>query len=236
MNKNSVTEADLVKKIQELKKIRPRKDWVVLTKSQILGEEPKILFFPFFKPALATITALGILFGIFSLAQNSLPGDILYPIKKITEKSQAVFVSEEELPKYNLEIANKRLEELNEIAQTNQVKKLAPAISEFQASVSEAAKNLVKLKKVDKKIVEEAVKIGKNTKNTEEILATKIFPEETEESLNDFYKTYAQMLIKDLEESTLAEEQKLLLEEAKEDFETSNYSQALEKILILSYQ
>ena len=231
-----MTEADLVKKIQELKKIRPRKDWVVLTKSQILGEEPKILFFPFFKPALATITALGILFGIFSLAQNSLPGDILYPIKKITEKSQAVFVSEEELPKYNLEIANKRLEELNEIAQTNQVKKLAPAISEFQASVSEAAKNLVKLKKVDKKIVEEAVKIGKNTKNTEEILATKIFPEETEESLNDFYKTYAQMLIKDLEESTLAEEQKLLLEEAKEDFETGNYSQALEKILILSYQ
>ena len=231
-----MTEADLVKKIQELKKIRPRKDWVVLTKSQILGEEPKILFFPFFKPALATITALGILFGIFSLAQNSLPGDILYPIKKITEKSQAVFVSEEELPKYNLEIANKRLEELNEIAQTNQVKKLAPAINEVQASVSEAAKNLVKLKKVDKKIVEEAVKIGKNTKNTEEILATKIFPEETEESLNDFYKTYAQMLIKDLEESTLAEEQKLLLEEAKEDFETGNYSQALEKILILSYQ
>ena len=235
-----MTEKELIGKIRELRQIRPRKDWVVLTKTQILGETDRdrvsISFFPFFKPALVTVTTFGILFGIFSLAQNSLPGDILYPIKKITEKSQAVFISEEELPKYNLEIANKRLEELNEIAQTNQVKKLAPAINEVQASVSEAAKNLVKLKKVDKKIVEEAVKIGKNTKNTEEILATKIFPEETEESLNDFYKTYAQMLIKDLEESTLAEEQKLLLEEAKEDFETGNYSQALEKILILSYQ
>lgn len=227
-----MTEADLVKKIQELKKIRPRKDWAVLTKSQILGEEPKILFFPFFKPALATVTTLGILFGIFSLAQNSLPGDILYQIKKIAEKSQAVFVSEEELPKYNLEIANKRLEELTKIAQTNQVQKMAPAIEEFQANVSETAKNLVKVKKVDEEIVENTKKLEENKEKVEKVLATKIETKEYDQALAQLVESQ----IKDLEGRTLTEVQQELLEEAKEDFEAGNYSQALEKILILSYQ
>jgi len=235
-----VAEADLVKKIQELKKIRPRKDWVVLTKSQILGEEDRgwasISFFPFFKPALATVTAFGILFGVFGFAQNALPGDTLYSIKKITEKGRAVFVSEKELPKYNLEIANKRLDELNEIAQTNQVKKLAPAMKEVQASVSEAAKNLVTLKKVDKKTVEKTKELEKNIEIGEKTLATQISSEETKESFNSFYKNQAEYLISDLEKSTLTENQMKIFEEAKADFSAGNYSQALEKILILSYQ
>jgi hypothetical protein len=227
-----MAEADLVKRIQELKKIRPRKDWVVLTKSQILGQEPKILFFPFFKPALATVTTLGILFGVFSLAQNSLPGDVLYQIKKITEKSQAVFVSEEELPKYNLEIANKRLEELTKIAQTNQVQKMAPAIEEFQANVSETAKNLAKVKKVDEEIVENTRKLEENKEKVEKVLATKIETAEYDRALAQLVESQ----IEDLEGGTLTEVQQEILKEAKEDFETGNCSQALEKILILSYQ
>jgi len=232
-----VAEADLVKKIQELKKIRPNKDWVVLTKSQILGEADRgwasISFFPFFKPALATVTAFGILFGIFSLAQNSLPGDILYSIKKITEKSQAVFVSEKELPKYNLEIANKRLEELNEIAQTNQVKKLAPAISEFQADMSEAAKSLAKVKGQDvEKIVAQTQKLEVNKKKMEEVLATKILSQETEDSLISFYKIQAEMLIKDLENRTLTEEKEEILNQMKKLFEEEKYSEALELYFI----
>jgi hypothetical protein len=227
-----MTEKELIGKVRELRQIRPRKDWVVLTKSQILGEEPKILFFPFFKPALVTVTTFGILFGIFSLAQNSLPGDILYQIKKITEKSQAVFVSEEELPKYNLEIANKRLEELTKIAQTNQVQKMAPAIEEFQANVSETAKNLVKVKKVDEEIVENIKKLEENKERVEKVLATKIETKEYDRDLAQLVESQ----IKDLERGTLTEVQQELLEEAKEDFDAGNYSQALEKILILSYQ
>jgi len=240
-----VAEADLVKKIQELKKIRPRKDWVVLTKSQILGEPPttfrEVSILSIFspkkwwgvKPALATVTAFGILFGIFSLAQNSLPGDILYPIKKITEKSQAVFVSEKELPKYNLEIANKRLEELNEIAQTNQVKKLAPALQEFQADMSEAAKSLVKVKGQDvEKIVAQTKKLEENKQIVEEVLATKILSQETEDSLISFYKIQAEMLIKDLENRTLTEGKKEILNQMKKLFEEEKYSEALELYFI----
>jgi len=233
-----MTEEELIGKIRELRQIQPRKDWVSLTKIQILGESARdrvsVSFFPFWKPALVTVTAFGILFGVFSFAQNSLPGDILYSIKKLTEKSQAVFVSKEELPKYNLEIANKRLDELTEIAQTNQVKKLASAISGFQANMSEAAKSLAKVKGgADvEKIVAQTKQLEENKQKVEEVLATKIETEKFDDALSQLVERE----IKTLESQTLTEEQKLLFEEAKADFSAGNYSQALEKILILSYQ
>ena len=230
----SMTEKELIGEIRKLRQIRPSQDWVSLTKIQILGDvevKPQPFYFPFFKPAYAGLIVV-VLFGLFGFAQNSLPGDILYPIKKITEKSQAVFVSEKELPKYNLEIANKRLDELNEIAQTNQVKKLASAISEFQTNMSEAAKSLAKVKGQDvEKIVAQTKKLEENKQIVEEVLATKIETEEFDIALSQLVERE----IKELESQTLTEEDESLLEEAKADFSAGNYSQALEKILILSY-
>jgi len=230
-----MTNQDLVKKLQILKDVKPRKDWVILTKSQILG--PEIVrdrvsiwtFFryrPLYRPVLVTLVTLAVLMGAFSFAQYSLPGDILYPIKRVVEKSQAVFVSEKELPGYNLEIVNKRLEELNKIAETNQVKKLAPAMSEFQANVSEAAKNLAKVQKVDKEIVARAQKLEETKQKVEKVLATKI---ETEE-LDNVLKQIVEREIKALEEQTLNETQQEVLFQIKEDFEAGNYYQALEEI------
>jgi len=230
----SMTEKELIGEIRKLRQIRPSQDWVSLTKIQILGDvevRPQPFYFPFFKPAYAGLIVV-VLFGLFGFAQNSLPGDILYPIKKITEKSQAVFVSEKELPKYNLEIANKRLDELNEIAQTNQVKKLASAISEFQTNMSEAAKSLAKVKGQDvEKIVAQTKKLEENKKKVENVLATKIETEEFDSALSQLVERE----IKTLESQTLTEEDESLFEEAKADFSAGNYSQALEKILILSY-
>ncbi len=224
-----VTEKELIGKIRELRQIRPRKDWVVLVKSQILGEEPKILFFPFFKPVLATVTAFGILFGIFSLAQNSLPGNTLYSIKKMIEKGQAVFVSEEEKPAFQLKLANQRLEDLTKVP----VKNLVPAIEEYQANISEAAKNLTEAKKPDvEKIVAQTKKLEENKQKVE---ALGVVLGETEK-LDNAISQLVEREIEELESQTLTESQQELLEAAKEDFEAGNYSQALEKILILSYQ
>lgn len=234
-----MTEKELIGKIRELRQIQPSKDWVSLTKSQILGKEDKynnlisVFQILFSKPAYAGLVVVFVLFGLFGFSQNSLPGDLLYPIKKITEKSQAVFVSEEELPKYNLEIANKRLDELNEIAQTNQVKKLAPAISEFQGNISEAAKSLAKVKGQDvEKIVAQTKKLEENTKKVEEVLATKILSQETEESLISFYKTQAEMLINDLGNQTLTEEKEEILNQMKKLFEEEKYLETLELYFI----
>ena len=222
-----MTEKELIGKLRELRQIKPRKDWVFLTKSQILGEEKPVLTpFFIFKPVYAGFLFVFILLGLFGTAQNALPGDLLYPLKKIVEKSQVVFVSEANKPRLNLELANKRLEELNQIAQNNEVKKLAPAINEFQASVSKVAKNLTTLKGADvKEIVKGTQKLEEDRKKVESL---GVVIGDTEE-LNDAYKILAEREIKNLEQSTLTEKQEEILKEAKEYFERGDYSNALIK-------
>ena len=232
-------EKTLIGKIEILRQIRPRKNWVVLTKKRILGEERTLaglfldslrvfqgLFYQY-KLALASLILLFILGGTFVFAQKSLPGEPLFLVKKITEKTRAVFVAENERPKVQLELANKRLEDLAKIAETNDVRKLAPAIDEFQANVSEAAKNLTKAKTVGKDIILQTQELEKNKEKIEKTLATQIGTEE----LENVYKDLAEQQIKDLENSSLTESQTKLLAQAKEYFEAGDYSNALIKTI-----
>lgn len=245
-----MTDRDLIKKLQILKDIKPRKDWVVLTKTQILGEQREQfslieslgLFFQFklAKPAFASLIAVFILFGLFSFAQNSLPGDFLYSIKKIAERGQAVFVSEIDKPQASLELANKRLEELTKIAETNQVKKLAPAINEFQASISEAAKSLSRMEAtssdpvVIKKIVEETRKLDENKQIIEEVLGVVLGGNELQEVSDKLEVKLVKLIISDLETRTLTEEQEEILNQMKELAEQGKYQESLELLPLIN--
>jgi hypothetical protein len=229
-----MTENELISKIKKLKQIKPSENWVVLTKTQVLGDEPKFEFISIFKPAFAGITAVLVLLGLFVTAQNSLPGDWLYSFKRISEKGQAVFVSETDKPKNNLELTNKRLEELTKIAETNQVKKLAPAIEEVQDSMAKAANSLNKSTKLEKEIVVQTKKLEENKQKIE---ALGIVVEDGQEldNNNTLAKLVVEREIKDLDNRTLTESQQKLLEKIKQESEAGNYAEALENILFLSY-
>ncbi len=243
-----MTEAELIKKIQELKQIKPSEDWVVLAKRELFLEEshpsrgrasvildifPRIFQFQYFKPALATFVFLGIMIvAAFGLAQNALPGDSLYSLKRISEEGRIAFVSEINKPKAQLELANKRLEELTKVAEAKQTAKLAPAIEEFQASVSQAAKNLKEPKKITKEIVEQTKKLEENKQKIE---ALGILIGETKE-LDNALSQLVETEIIELETLTLSEEKAELLSEAKVALEEGNFSDALEKILLISNQ
>ncbi|MDI6603517.1 MAG: DUF5667 domain-containing protein, partial [Patescibacteria group bacterium] len=180
----------------------------------------KLIFVP--------VLAIFVLIGVFGFAQHSLPGDLLYSIKKATEKGQAVFVSEAEEPNFQLELANKRLEELKTIAEKNEVTKLPPAIKEVQNSASKAAKNLVKSKKVDQKTVENVLKFEKTKEEIENnILATQLGIKEEENPT----KIYVEYLIEELEKRTLTEEDEEILNQMKELVEEGKYAEALELYL-----
>jgi len=227
-----MAKSQLIRKIRELKRVEPRKDWVLSTKTQILGPEPTFQLFSFAKPALAGVFALLFVLGIFQFSQGALPGESLYYFKKIVERGQMILCSEEERPRVNLELANKRLEELSQIAEKNEVKKLAPAMDEFQAKVSEAAQNLTKVKKINKEIVVQIQKLEENEQKIEEVLATKIETEEYDDALAQLVERE----ILEMEEKTLTSEDELLLEKAREDFENGYFSEALVKILDLSQE
>ena len=244
-----MTEKQLIGQLRKLRQIEPNKKWVLLTKRRILGEPPTLgglIFdtlnvFPRlilqYKLAFATLTLIGVLISAFGFAQNSLPGDFLFPLKKITERGRAIFVSKTEEPKIELEFANKRLEELTQIAQTNQVKKLAPAIEEFQASVSTVVEKLAKIKEsettreVGKGVVAEIKKLKENKKRVES-LGVEIG--DTEEKLENVMCQLAEREIENL--GTLTQGQEKLLKEAREYLREGECSLAFEKILFLSYQ
>jgi hypothetical protein len=241
-----MTEKELIRKIKELKEVKPRKDWVVLTKSQILGEEPS--FFPLspflhHKLALAPVVSLLVIIGLFGFAQYTVPGDFLFSVKKVTETVQVGFSSAVEKPKLRLQLANKRLEELARIAEQNQVNNLGPAIAEFQANVLEATQDLAAMNvnvtssdpTVLKELVDETEKLTENKKKVEGVLGTVVGDtEELENVLIQLEKKTAAQLIEDLENRSLPEEDKDLLAEARGYFEAEDYSKALEIIWFLS--
>ena len=240
------TETELINKIQKLKGVKPRKNWVLLTKKQILGEEfspeisPKSL--PFwglfqYKYALASLLVILILGGgTFAFAQKALPGDLLYTFKRAVEKTRLSLVSEEEKPNLQLEYVNERLESLVKVVEANQVRKLAPIIEEYQANVSEAAKSLTKAKKLDiKEIVQKTKEIEENKQKIEALGVIIGETEELDNALVRVYKTTVEDWIEDSEKSILSGEQQEILEQVKEDYQEGNYLQALEKILFLSY-
>jgi membrane glycosyltransferase len=219
-----MTEREVIEKICLLKQIKPEKKWVFLTKEKILG---KPTFFPFLKPAFAGLLFILILFG---LSFTSLPGEPFYLIKKLVERGQTVFVPEEERPKLELELANKRLEELSKIAEKNDVKKLAPAINEAKESVAQATKNLVKSKKIDREIAKKALELEKKKQEVEKVLGTKI----TEDVTEDPKMLVAKYLIEDFENRTLTEDQKQILEKAKGYFENGDFTKVLELLLLIN--
>lgn len=225
-----MNETDLIRQIKQLKQIKPRKDWVLSVKTRILGEEkPKFELFPFFRPAYAGLFLALILVALFEFSQSALPGDPLYLLKKSVEKSRAVFVSEEQKTQFGMELANKRLAELNKIAENNETKKLSSAITEFQANVSEVAKNLANAK-IDENFVEQTKNLEDNKEKVETVLGTKIDTQEYDNALAGLVESQ----IKDLEGRSLTEEQATTLDAIKSDFEAKNYAEALIKILSLS--
>lgn len=242
LRKNSMTEAEFIKKIQLLKQIKPRKDWVLLTKNRIFNldsqaDRERLSVISVFKSmvfqprvAFASLMIFGLFIFVFSFAQSSLPGELLYPVKKMTERSQSVFVSEKEKPKVQLELTNKRLEELTKIAKENQVPKLAPAINEFQKSAAMAAKNLKGVQKITKEVVDETKKLLENKEKAE---ALGVVIGETEE-LDETLSALIESQITDLEKRTLTERQKEILQKAKESLEKGDLNQSLEKILELT--
>ena len=246
-----MTEQELIQKIQLLKQIKPKEEWVISVKQRIFSEtiEAKkqsrfsefvnVIDFmvsrPVFKPALASLVVLGVFFGTYSFSQVALPGDFLYPVRKITEKGRTFLASEHEKSAVQLGFANNRLEDLTKIAEANQGRSLAPAIEEFRQNAVEAAQNIAKKDaNTNPKSVKEIAKaVKKLEENKEKVEKLGVVLGETEE-LDNALAALVEREIKDWKSRTLSEKQTVALEEAERDFENKDYSEALEDILIIS--
>lgn len=255
-----MTESELIQKIKQLKEIKPNQDWVILCKNQIMGKteithKPGFLsgifsvfnLNPFLrirlKPVLSVLSLIicaGFLAIGFDYTQKALPGDRLYSAKKITEQAQIRFASEQEKPNIQLKFTNQKIQELTHIAEANLRKNLEPAIKEVKDSVSKVAKN-----PPEPKEIQEALEIKKEiTKMTITAKEVKSYGVNTDidKELQELDKNYEENLkpiieneIENLENQKLDQNQQQILSEIKECYQNANYSEALEKILFLSY-
>ncbi len=234
------TDKEIIGKVRKLSQVKPRKDWVFLTKKEILGETSSFGFFPYltrnkilsfaqmsyFKPALAGFVVVFVFLGILGFAKNSLPGEPLYFVRKVAHFGQTILASQNEKPGVQLELANDRLQDLTKASPKN----LAPTINEFQANISQAARELTRMDMttsspaVIKKIVEETKKLQENKQKVESL---GVVIDGTQE-LDDALAKITTDLIEDLKESTLIEEKEDILGKMEELYEGKRYSEALE--------
>ena len=186
-------EKDLIKNLKDLKQIKPNQDWAFWLKSNILETKPqshlykpkvKLAVFSFIpKYQKVLIPSLMAFFFVFSFtfAQTTLPGNVLYPIKTLTQNAKIYLASENTKPVVRLEVAKARMEDLGKV-------------ENHEKEISVIAKNIGKdleivpeeIKKIDKKQV--ALNISKDIQERSKglkNLADKIPLEEKErEELN----------------------------------------------------
>ena len=196
-----MTNWQLISKIKKLRKIKPRKDWVVLLKERLLEEEDTSLVFDW-NLILKPIFVFSVI-GIMITA-----GIVFISLTKPSQDNISVNSQTE-----NLNVALKNLG--NELAKTNAI------IKELNGTSTNIMKNVASTVEKGKIVVEEARKYP--------ILAS--ITDEVDYNLNEMAKETAKQAIESLKKSILNENQTVLLKEAEEYYNKGEYENALNKAI-----
>ena len=199
---------DLIKKIKGLKEIKPSKEWLNSTRHNLMTEidfnEDMFFSFNWLKQPQAvalTICLALIFFGgpwmTLKASQSSLPGDLLYSVKKISEDVQTTIASDGSKVTLQAEFAGRRLEELNKItydsySSEEKVKKSEQIMNDFKDNLAQISQNVNKVSK------EEAVAVAQKTMKIEESL------ERTKDGISGEIKEIAEKAIDDVKYQILA--------------------------------
>jgi len=239
-------EIKVIKNLEALKTIRPNSQWVSFAKRNIMTkqfeaeaettatfasifntighafETPKVLM-----PVLSSLIVS--VFGFSIITAQTLPGDSLFSLKQAYEAVRISLLSPEAQAVAKVEQADQRLTELDKISKEseNQGNKLAAGIVEVQKALSVASTQLSKLP--DNQKAELVSNIVSKISKIEETTNASIMSNESED-YQEFYKILAESEIKEFEANinNLTATQKSLLQQAKENFDVSAYSEALE--------
>lgn len=166
---------EIIKKIQELKKIKPSSEWLTLNRDFLLreckaslGDVPmekiswqdygqyfvRLFSQRMFEPAIVILLLLGVFLSsslIVNAAFYSLPGDYLYQVKIALERTQVAITPDEgKKVELKMEFAKKRVEELDKIVAQPDITPEAKK-EKINVAVNEFKKNVVAVKEhIDK--------------------------------------------------------------------------------------
>ena len=171
-------EQDLIRKIKKLEKIQPSSKWLDLTRhnlvSQISFEEDDDAWHGWFRQPQSFALAICLLL-IFTAgpwltlkaSQASLPGEILYSVKKAAEGVQTTVTSENSKAQLQVEFAGRRIEELAKItddsfSEEEKTEKAKQAVKDLRNNLAGVTSHLGNISK------EKALEVAKETKKIRE--------------------------------------------------------------------
>lgn len=205
-----MTDRAILNQIKLLKEIKPRQEWVLLTKQSILGIEAEKQGFSVFeamsylsylrKPSFAMASFALIILGGFAIGVMNV---------------------------------QKEAKEAQELAVHDQILRLKIAQADFDSLYSDFAQLVENQPKKALQASRAIVQLQKDKTQIEKVLGAKIGQDE-DETLETATKALLENEFADLETRTLSENQRVMLKEAKDAFDSGDYQAALEKIWILS--
>lgn len=168
-----------------------------------------------------------LIIGVFGFAEYTMPGDLLFPIKKIAEQSQASLTGQTALQQ---DVANlsSRINDLAQVAKDGRKDNIPSAISEINANVSVLAKSLRDNPVNDPQTIKD---IANSLKTLADVPGTDL---SGNPDVRGLYQTIVQSQIADLGKTTLTDDQKNALAEAEDLYNQGKYIDALEKILLIN--
>jgi len=172
-------EQDLIRKIKQLKKIQPSSKWLDSTRhnlfTQISFEEDEQGWLRglHLQPVALFICLLLIFTAgpwlMLKASQASLPGEVLYSVKKATEEVRAKVASEENKSQLQVEFAGRRIEELAKItddsfSEEEKVERAKQVVNDLKDNLVGVTSHLDNISK------EKALAVAKKTKKIREEL------------------------------------------------------------------
>ena len=241
---SEITEKKLIEQIKMLKEIKPNEKWASLLLSQIVEQKPlgkavvqsnparlTAMVDAFFgiilqkKLAYSLASFMFVIVGVLGFANYTMPGDLLFPIKRLGEQSQANLMGQTELAQ-NIANLNSRINDLAKVSKQSNKSSIPSVIKEIKANASELTK-VLKNTSADKKEVKEIV-------STLKTLADFSGTDLNEfQDVQDLYQEIVVAQIIDLKKTTLTLEQKKTLVVIEALYEEGKYMDALENILLI---
>ena len=226
-----MTEKELTKILRQMRKVKPSRGWVLMTKKQILGDDFYHPIFSIPKISFVLVFSFFLIFATFK-TKSALPGSFFYPLKKTIQSAYFSILPEREKAKAGLVLAEEKLKELEKVVQEHSVKNLPPAFKEYSQAKNQVQKEIAKVlpgtqNSLKKEIISKLSEIQEKEKR---IFATlQIAPEEVSSESSD--KELVAILLKELKNRIVNQEDDII-EEIEELYLAEKYNQALEKILI----
>jgi len=223
---------EFILKIKELKQIEPEKGWIKTTKNHIMGQIEKEPFFfnlnfgwltNNLSLAAPVFLALFVIGALFFYNKNIFYTQIaLNDLGRLEQIRNSLQMAESDIIK-----TTNNLERVGEAERVLRVKEMINSAIENGDKVVEATRKMVGIPVRDEtpEVFTTISGVEYAAQNLEYAL------EDMEEAYLEKQKEMARNLIEELEAKSLSEEQKIILEQAKEDYNEGRFDEALEKAI-----